>query len=118
MEKEEIEETGEQKNNRPWLYKKGQSGNPSGRPKGVKSMKQWIKERLEVMTDKEREIFLEGLSKDILWEMAEGKPHSQTDITSGGLPIPIINVLPNNSDNKDNEAIQKDKDSPGGDISE
>lgn len=72
-------ETGEQINNRPWLYKKGQSGNPSGRPKGRKSMKQWIKEKLEKMTDEEREVFLEGCDKSIIWKMAEGNPDSKIE---------------------------------------
>lgn len=74
-------ETGKQINNRPWLYKKGQSGNPSGRPKGRKSMKQWIKEKLEKMTNEEREEFLEGCDKSFIWEMAEGKAKSTNELT-------------------------------------
>lgn len=74
------EETQEQINNRPWLYKKGQSGNPGGRPKGSKSMKTWVKEKLEVMTDDERENFLEGLSKEIIWKLAEGNPKQDNEV--------------------------------------
>jgi len=82
MDEEILEnQTGEQKNNRPWLYKKGQSGNPSGRPKGRKSMKQWIKEKLEKMTDEEREEFLEGVPKNFIWEMGEGKAKSTNELT-------------------------------------
>jgi hypothetical protein len=69
-----MEESAEQKENRPWLYKKGQSGNPSGRPKGAVSMKTYIKKKLEIMTEVEREEFLEGLDKKTIWEMGEGKP--------------------------------------------
>ena len=68
-----MDESQKQTNSRPWLYKKGQSGNPGGRPKGTKTMKTYVKEKLESMTEEEREVFLNGLSKDIIWEMAEGK---------------------------------------------
>lgn len=85
----EINETQEQIENsiaitRPWLWKKGQSGNPGGRPKGTKSMKQWAKEMLASMTDDERQEFMKGLSKDIIWKMAEGNPETKTDITTAG----------------------------------
>lgn len=81
---EEELKTEEQTNNRPWLYKKGQSGNPGGRPKGSKSMKQWVKDKLESMTDDEREDFLVGLNRETIWKLAEGNPATTTDITSGG----------------------------------
>jgi hypothetical protein len=70
-------------NNRPWLWKKGQSGNPAGRPKG-KTMKEWARGYLSRMTDEERDEFMEGIPKDKIWAMAEGNPASNTDITSGG----------------------------------
>ena len=103
MNKEEGK-TEEQTNNRPWLYKKGQSGNPGGRPKGSKSLKQWIKERMEVMTDEEREDFMNGLNKDIIWKMAEGNP--QSDLTSGGekiLPSPILGGITNENKGTDSK---------------
>lgn len=82
----------EQTNNRPWLYKKGQSGNPGGRPKGSISMKEWVKRKLLSMTDEEREVFMEGLSKDIIWKMAEGNPDTKSDLTSGGEPIKGLEI--------------------------
>jgi len=85
-----MEETQEQTNNRPWLYKKGQSGNPGGRPKGSKSMKTWLKERFESMTDEEREEFFDGMNKIDLFKMAEGNPETKSDVTSGGKPIIFI----------------------------
>lgn len=89
LEDEEIDRTQEQIENslsvaRPWLWRKGQSGNPGGRPKGTKSMKQWAKEMLASMTDDERQEFMKGLSKDIIWKMAEGNPETKTDITTAG----------------------------------
>ena len=64
---------------RPWQYKKGQSGNPAGRPVG-KSLKEYSREKLAGMTEEERELFLHGLSKDTIWEMAEGKAKSNIDL--------------------------------------
>ena len=72
----------EQSNNRPWLYKKGQSGNPGGRPTGSLSMKTYIKNKLLAMTDEEREEYLEGIDKKVLWEMAEGKAESKTEVVA------------------------------------
>jgi len=114
----ESKETKEEKTARiqPYMWKKGQSGNPSGRPKG-KTMKEYAKELLACQTEEERQNFLEGINKKDIWEMAEGKP--QTDITSGGekiLPQPIINVLPNNSDNKNMPDVQENKDCAGGNV--
>ncbi len=86
-----MEDTGEQTNNRPWLYKKGQSGNPSGRPIGSKTLKTYIKEKFEKMTDDEREEFLEGLDKKILWEMGEGKAKQDLDV-KGEIISKIISV--------------------------
>lgn len=96
-----MEETAEQSNSRPWLYKKGQSGNPSGRPKGSKTLKTYIKEKFEKMTPEERETFLEGLDKKTIWEMGEGKPISNTDITTGGEKIPVLVKFIDGKDNRD-----------------
>lgn len=84
------DELKEQTNNRPWLYKKGQSGNPAGRPPGTFSLKEYVKKKLAAMTDEEREIYLEGIDKKAIWEMGEGKARQDTDITSAGLPIVVV----------------------------
>jgi len=73
----------EQSNNRPWLFKKGQSGNPKGRPPG-KSLKERAKAMLNAMTEEEEQEFLAGIDKKVIWEMAEGKPRQDTDITTNG----------------------------------
>ncbi len=74
-------ELNEQSNNKPWLFKKGQSGNPNGRPKGTFSLKTYAKKYLEEMTDEEKLEFMDGLPKEIIWKMAEGNPQNQTELT-------------------------------------
>jgi hypothetical protein len=77
------EETQEQTNSRPWLFKPGQSGNPGGRPKGSKSLKTYAQEMLRDMTDEEKLEYMKGLDKKIIWEMGEGKPKQdvEADVT-------------------------------------
>lgn len=84
----------EQLNNRPWLYKKGQSGNPGGRPKGSKTLKTYIRERFASMSDEEREEFLDGLDKKTLWEMGEGKPEAMlTDPQGNQLQQVLVKII-------------------------
>lgn len=70
------QKTDNQNENRPWLWKKGQSGNLKGRPKG-KSLKEWTRDRIAKMTTEERMQFLNSISPDIQWKMAEGNPEQE-----------------------------------------
>jgi len=100
MEEPDIQETNRDSSGR-WV--KGKSGNLKGRPIG-KTMKEWAKEYLSRMTDEERDEFMDGMPKEIIWKMSEGNPHSTSDAkVEVTQPIPIIpvNVQPNNSNPKD-----------------
>jgi hypothetical protein len=91
----------ENSNPKPWLWKKGQSGNILGRPKG-KTMKEWAKEYLSRMTDEERDEFMEGMPKEAIWKMAEGNPHSTEDSkVEVTLPTPILGNVPTNNINEE-----------------
>ena len=75
LSQEELSDKTEKKQElRSWLFKKGQSGNPKGRPRGTFSLKTYAKHMLEQMTDEQRQNFLDGVDKRTVWEMAEGKP--------------------------------------------
>jgi hypothetical protein len=87
---------------KPWQYKKGQSGNPTGRAKGI-SLKEYVKMKFATMTDDEREDFINGMDKVDLFKMAEGMPQTNTDITTGGKPFPIMKLNDVHRDNSNPE---------------
>lgn len=96
----------------PYRWKKGQSGNLKGRPKG-KSMKEYSREYLESMTDEERQEFLAGQPKADIWKMAEGSPHQTQDTkVEVTLPEPLLagksHGSNNNSNNQTTEVKKED----------
>lgn len=79
-------------------FKPGFSGNPTGRPKDT--LKAYLQKKLTEMSEEEKESFLEGISKELQWQMAEGRPKQDTDVTTGGesLNIALVQFI----DGKDN----------------
>jgi hypothetical protein len=82
MENEDIPAIQDKKQDYAWLkptqWKKGQSGNPKGKKPG-KSMKTYLKERFEKMTDKEKIEFLNRVEPNVAWRMAEGNPKTEVE---------------------------------------
>ena len=93
---------------RPWMWKKGQSGNPAGRKKG-KTMKEYARELLAKQTEEERQAFLHGLDKEIVWKMAEGNPKETKDLeVTFEKPLVDLRVVRNNnSTREDNKPKQE-----------
>lgn len=91
-EEEKLQEQPENSANRikPWQFKKGQSGNPKGRPPG-KSLKERAKAMLNAMTEEEEQAFLEGIDKRVIWEMAEGKAKQDVEL-SGEVKSKVVSV--------------------------
>lgn len=74
------------KTDKPWLWKKGQSGNPGGRPKG-KGLKEYDREKFAAMSDEDKEAFLEKIPPELRYRMAEGNPHQTSDSKVDGVLV-------------------------------
>ncbi len=95
-------------------FKKGESGNPNGRPKGQKNYATLYREALEKiakskkMTFEELELELHqvGLDKALagndkfyhqVLDRIHGKPQQHVDHTTDGQPIQVVSKIPDDS---------------------
>lgn len=74
----------------PFQFKKGQSGNPMGRPPG-RSLKDRAKAYLAGLTDDEAVEYFEGMNKRDVWEMAEGKAKQDVEV-SGEMTSKVVRI--------------------------
>lgn len=77
----------------------------AGRPKGI-SIKDLVRKYLE---DNPQDMadFVKHFAKknrELAWQMLEGSPGKSVDVTSGGKPIPILNVPKDDSHDEDTKA--------------
>jgi hypothetical protein len=63
---------------KPHQFKAGNPGGP-GRPKGP-TLKTWVKNHFESMSDEERAEFLNKIEPIKAWEMGEGKPDTKSTV--------------------------------------
>lgn len=75
---------------KPYLWKKGISANPAGRPKG-KTLKTFAREYLENIPDEDKLEYLASIDPKIVWEMAEGKAKQDVSL-EGEITTKIISV--------------------------
>lgn len=81
------------------LFVKGTAPGPGRKP--GKTLKEYARDFLSCMTDEERQEFMDGLPKETIWKMAEGNPHSTTDLEVEVKPKPLLDALRNNSSNEE-----------------
>lgn len=105
---------------KPYQFKKGESGNPDGRPKGSGiSITTEIKKKLEEVPEGQKATYLELLINRIfkqaiqdgdqqmiknIWNYVDGMPQQKTDVTSGGKPIPLLTGIDVSNNNSPQEA--------------
>ena len=64
-------------------FGKGNTANPSGRPKGS-TLKEFQAQKYRDMDDAEKEKELKRMGDELRWRMSEGNPATNTDLKLGG----------------------------------
>lgn len=86
---------------KPWQFKPGQSGNPSGKPKGTISLKKFAQKYIQELTEEEKIEFLTGMNKKDVWEMAEDKAKQGAEITGNLTISQVLDSLDDGSETKE-----------------
>ena len=101
-----MDETTNKSHRKPydWLkqyqFQAGNNANPKGRPKG-KSLKEFAREFLMALPDEEKATYLSTMPEDLVWKMAEGLPHSNTDLNlKGDLIVQISETIAKKNDSQ------------------
>ena len=76
----------------------GNNANPLGRPKG-QSLKEYWKQRFSEMSQEEKEEFAKRVSPELLWQMAEGRPKQDTELTGKEGGELIVKIIRNGDNN-------------------
>lgn len=121
---EDKTEITDKKQNKPWLFKKGQSGNPDGRPVGSVSIVEGIRKKLLEIEPENKKTYLDlflsryfrkaikdgdvGLIRDMI-NRIDGMPMQKNDLTTNGkdLPTPILNAVYNNNSDKEADTTKE-----------
>ncbi len=102
----ETDKTDKNQINKPWLWKKGQSGNYAGRPKGTISIKSRLKQKLVENPNKLEELvdfYINNetpVMRKLLWEMIDGKPPQTSDVDIS-FPKTLIELIKGVDDEND-----------------
>lgn len=87
-------------------FKPGQSGNPGGRVKA--GLKDHDKAKFRDMTEEQKNEFLEKMSPELRYRMAEGNPAQTTEAkVEITLPAPLLEVTRDVSSNNSNQEALK-----------
>ena len=121
MEQEIKTEKTDNKQSKPWQFKKGESGNPDGRPKGSKNFTTKVREALlKVAEGKEytyEEAFLKAILKKaiidqdttimrLIWNYLDGMPSQSVDMNMkeaiSEIELKVIHTNKDEIKNRDN----------------
>ena len=83
-------------------WQKGKSGNPNGRPKGAFSIKDDIRKHLQAHPEDLKDIirYFVKESRELMWQMLEGKPDSKLEVD---VPQNLIDLIRNANRKSDSE---------------